>query len=210
MAQIRRRPRADAELHWGTRCLSTWHPKPHIDDPAVPEGSDDSQDQVIERLFREHNEALVRFLRARLRSYQEARDVAQEAYVRLLSLDKPGAVSYLRTFLFRTAANIAIDRRRRAEVHRRVTDLPLFHEFADKLTPERRAAGEETLQRLERLVAALPPRCQQAFVLSQRDGLNTVQIARAMNVSESMARRYVMRALLHCRTRLDLTEGVKE
>ncbi|HEY0339863.1 MAG TPA: sigma factor, partial [Steroidobacteraceae bacterium] len=72
---------------------------------------------LVDRLFREHNEALIRFLTVRVRSPQEARDVAQEAYVRLLSLDEPGAVSYLRAFLFKTAANIAVDRRRREVVH---------------------------------------------------------------------------------------------
>ena len=77
-------------------------------------GSAAARAAVIERLFREHNEALIRFLRGRVGSRNEALEVAQEAYVRLLSLDQPGAVSYLRAFLFKTAANIAIDRRRRS------------------------------------------------------------------------------------------------
>src|SRR5689334_22138496 len=106
--------------------------------PASAHPPDDAaRADLVERLFREHNEALIRFLLGRCRSYQEAREVAQEAYVRLLSLDQPGAVSYLRSFLFRTAANIAIDRQRREEVHDRTTDLPKFHEFVDTRTPER-------------------------------------------------------------------------
>src|ERR1700726_1589399 len=104
------------------------------DPPADQEAS---RAQVVERLFREHNEALIRFLRARVGSFHEAREVAQEAYVRLLSLDKPGAVSYLRAFLFKTAANIAVDRHRRDDVRSRAAELPLFQEFADTLTPER-------------------------------------------------------------------------
>src|SRR5687768_4480615 len=87
-----------------------------------------SHSEAIERLFREHNESLIRFLLLRLRSYQAAREVAQEAYVRLLSLHEPGAVSYLRAFLFRTAAHLAIDRQRREDIHSQATELPLFHE----------------------------------------------------------------------------------
>jgi DNA-directed RNA polymerase specialized sigma24 family protein len=45
--------------------------------------------ELVERLFREHNEALVRFLLARLRSRQAALEVAQEAYVRLLVWTSP-------------------------------------------------------------------------------------------------------------------------
>ena len=70
----------------------------------------DGHAQRISRLFSEHNESLVRFLATRLHSVQEAKEVAQEAYVRLLSLDDSGAVSFLRAFLFKTAANLAVDR----------------------------------------------------------------------------------------------------
>ena len=71
-----------------------------------PKGGDEADDgavcrserraALIEQLFRQHNQSLVRFLAAKLHSEQEARDVAQEAYVRVLRLDAPEAVSYLR------------------------------------------------------------------------------------------------------------------
>lgn len=65
---------------------------------------------LLARLFREHNQELFGFLCTRLRSEQDAREVAQEAYARLLQLDQPGAISLLRAYLFKTAANLAIDR----------------------------------------------------------------------------------------------------
>lgn len=132
--------------------------------------------------------------------------MAQEAYVRLLSLDEPDAVSYLRAFLFKTAANIAIDRRRRDHTHDRAVELPLFGEFADQLTPERRVASAETLDRLQRLIAAMPAKCQQSFILNQIYGMDTASVAAELELSESQVRRYVARALLHCRAQLDLKE----
>lgn len=161
---------------------------------------------LVERLFREHNDALVRFLQARLRSPQEAREVAQEAYVRVLGLDETGAVSYLRAFLFKTAANLAVDRLRREEIHLRATLLPLFHEFADVRTPERRVAAAQTLERVERLVAALPVKCRRAFVLHRFYGKDVDSIAREMNLSKRMVQTYVVRALLHCQKGLDLDQ----
>src|SRR6267142_2354599 len=74
--------------------------------------SSQERSALVNRLFREHNRSLMNFLVKRLRSAQEARDVAQEAYVRLLQLDRIGTVSYLRSYLFRTALNIATDRLR--------------------------------------------------------------------------------------------------
>lgn len=158
---------------------------------------------LVERLFREHNDSLVRFLLARLRSPQDAREVAQEAYVRLLSLDEPGAVSYLRAFLFKTAANLAVDRARRNDVRARVAEEPLFGDFADLCTPEREVAGVKAVERMGRLVAALPEKCRRAFVLNRVEGMGMPEIAKELGISERSARAYVVRALLYCRARLD-------
>src|SRR5258708_25963596 len=163
----------------------------------------ESRATVVERLFREHNEALIRFLRGRVGSHNEALEVAQEAYVRLLSLDQPGAVSYLRAFLFKTAANIAIDRRRRHQTFDKVTGRQLFAELAENRTPERQLSGEQALGRLGALIEAMPPKCRQSFVLNQIHGLNAATIATQLVITDSMVRKYVVRALLHCRAHMD-------
>jgi RNA polymerase sigma-70 factor (ECF subfamily) len=54
-----------------------------------------------------------------------------------------------------------------------------------------------------RILAALPPRCRQAFVLHRFEELDYSTIARRMKLSERMVRTYVVRALLFCRARLD-------
>jgi RNA polymerase sigma-70 factor (ECF subfamily) len=187
--------------------LIRWRTRPNDPrrSPERPPG-DVARTELVEKLFREHNEALIRFLLGRVRSYHEAREVAQEAYVRLLSLDQPGAVSYLRSFLFRTAANIAIDRQRREEVHGRATDLPAFHEFVDSRTPERQVLGEEKMARLQRIVAAMPPKCREAFVLNQFYGKDFAVVAAELSISQSMVRKYVTRALTACRAQLDLDD----
>ncbi len=175
---------------------------PHLSSDAE-EAERHARGQRVERLFREHNEALIRFLLARLGSPQEAREVAQEAYVRLLSLDEPEAVGYLRAFLFKTAANLAIDRRRRGVMHSRAMELPLFREFADVRTPERQVAGAQAVERLERLLAAMPVKCRQAFVLNRFDGMDVASISRELGLSERMVQKYIARALLFCRAGID-------
>jgi RNA polymerase sigma factor (sigma-70 family) len=173
----------------------------------MPEPDADARAGQVERLFREHNEALIRFLAARLRSRHAAREVAQEAYVRLLSLDRPpGTGSYLQALLFRTAANLATDRLRREQTFSRISDMPIFHEFADVRTPEHHASAAQTVQRLERLLAAMPQKCRQAFLLNRVEGMDFASIARVMSLSERMVRVYVERAILHCRASMDLEE----
>ena len=180
-------------------------PPPQADQVAESTPDNEvSRATVVERLFREHNEALIRFLRGRVGSHNEALEVAQEAYVRLLSLDQPGAVSYLRAFLFKTAANIAIDRRRRHQNFDKVAGRQLFTELTENRTPERQLSGEQTLRHLGALIAGMPPKCRESFVMNQIQGLDVATIARRLGITDSMVRKYVVRALLHCRAHIDL------
>lgn len=160
--------------------------------------------ELVTGLFREHNEALIRFLALRLRSHQEAKEVAQEAYVRLLKLDRPGAVSFLRAFLFKTAANLAVDRIRREQASRRLRqDTGFLEELSGQPTPEQSASDAQDLRLAERLIDELPPKCRRAFLLHKVYGLDFPDIARQMGLGERMVRTYVVRAVLYCRAGLD-------
>ena len=151
----------------------------------------------IESLFREHNETLLRFLRARLHSEADAREAAQEAYVRLLQLDHPGQLSFLRAYLFRIAANVATDLLRRRTVQNRAQQDTLFFETDAPATQERALQAREQLAAVEVALSELPPRCREAFLLSRREGWASGRIAAHLGVSDRMVRLYLVRALEH-------------
>lgn len=178
----------------------------HASETVQPDG--ESRAQLVERLFREHNEILVGFLAARLRSRQEALEVAQEAYVRMLNLDESNAVSFLRAFLFKTAANIAIDRMRSRERRQQLREAALFEEFREPPTPERELVGAQEVAVVERVIAELPPKCRRAFLLNRIHGLEPAEIARQMEVAERTVRHYILQALLRCRAALDEAQSV--
>jgi RNA polymerase sigma factor (sigma-70 family) len=157
----------------------------------------------IAGLFRDHNSALLRFAAAKLGSEQEARDVAQEAYVRLLQLDRPETISYLRAFLFKITSNLAMDRlraRRRAPPAQSVLDEELV---TFDLSPERQCAGQEMVAIMNSALLELPAKCREIFVLHRVDGLSRAEIASRMGLGERMVRLYMARALEHVRRRLD-------
>src|SRR5688572_10049197 len=86
-------------------------PEPQMPNVGSQTGLDRSAHaEMLARLIEEHNRALHAFLMMRVRDEQEAQEVAQEAYVQILQLHQPGAVNFLRSYLFKTAANIAINR----------------------------------------------------------------------------------------------------
>jgi RNA polymerase sigma factor (sigma-70 family) len=170
----------------------------------------DSHAQRISRLFSEHNESLIHFLATRLRSVQEAKEVAQEAYVRLLSLEDSGAVSFLRAFLFKTAANLAVDRIRSRNRQQQAHDAGLCDESREAPTPDREAASAQEVEIVRRLIGELPPKCRHAFLLHRVHGAEFSEIAQEMGLSERMIRHYVLRAVLYCRAGLDAAQSCKE
>lgn len=172
-----------------------------------PSASEESSIDVA-GLFREHNAALLRFAAAKLGSEHEAREVAQEAYVRLLQLDRRQTIGFLRAYLFKTAANLASDRlraRRRLPAHVTVGDEDIF-EFA--LCPERQCAGAEMVAVVDRALAELPQKCRQVLLLYRVEGLTRSEIGRKLGIGERMVRLYMARALEHLRRRLDEASGV--
>ena len=169
-----------------------------------------SHAQRISRLFSEHNESLIQFLATRLRSAQEAKEVAQEAYVRLLSLEDSGAVSFLRAFLFKTAANLAVDRIRSRNRQQQALDAGLCDESREAPTPDREAASAQEVEIVRRLIGELPPKCRHAFLMHRVHGAELSEIAQEMGLSERMVRHYVLRAVLYCRAGLDAAQSCKD
>ena len=166
-------------------------------EPAGEEAPEDSA-AAIGRLFREHNRKLVGFLVTRLRNEQEAKEVAQEAYVRLLQLEaRPGTVSYLRSYLFRVAENLATDRLRQRRVRNHIDRLDSDDDLFEDARAERSAIAEQELALLKRAVAELPEICREVFVLHKLADRPIEEVARLTNLKERMVRRYVRRALVY-------------
>lgn len=171
---------------------------------SEPERESTSQAERVAQLFKAHNQALVNYLAVRLRSLQEAKEVAQEAYVRLLRLDRPGTASFLRVYLFKIASNLAIDRQRRRGRYARFEQTALLEEVAPGLDePERRLLAGEALQTLGDCLRELPEKCSRALVMYRLDGLGQETIARRLGVTPRMVRYYLTYALDYCRLRVD-------
>lgn len=163
--------------------------------------------KTADQLVREFNQSLVRMLQARLGSYEDAREVAQEAYAKLLNLGDGAAVNFHRAYLFRTAQNLATDLlRRRAYTEKSGHDI-LDFEVDPLANPLRVVAATQIMERLPALLAELPPKCAQAFRLVRVDQMSFGDAAIRLNLTERMIRIHVARALAHCQQRL---EGISE
>ena len=187
--------------------IPDWHSGSGMEGPDAPSSSEQEapvkdQGKRIAELFESHNRTLMRFLTYRLKSSQEAKEVAQEAYVRMLQLDALNGVSYLRAFLFKTAANLAADRLKSASRRGRIGRLEFFDAHDSAPSAESAVAADEELTTVVRAIEELPPKCRYAFIMNRFYGYELSEVARLMNLSERMVRIYVGRALVFCRERL--------
>lgn len=160
--------------------------------------------QEVERLFRDHNDALVRFLTLRLQSRNEAREVAQEAYVRLLQLERTDVSGFLRAYLFRIAGNLAIDRLRRRATESRLQGEELFPGLTERPPePETLAMQGQRVDQVRAFLQELPQPVRDAFLLFRVEDMDQESIAKRLGLSDRMVRNHVTRAMLYCRLRLD-------
>jgi RNA polymerase sigma factor (sigma-70 family) len=167
----------------------------------------ESTPAAVSQLFRDHNHMLVRYLTVRLQSVQEAKEVAQESFARLLQLQQPGAPGLLRAYLFTTATNLAIDRLRHRKTQRRAEEQPaLWRELtatpADLGDPAEQLLAREQAEQLVGYLQELPTKCQRVFDLHRLQGVPQRAVAVRLGFSERMVRRYVTYTMVYCHLRL--------
>ena len=163
----------------------------------------------VQETIRAYHDSLLRFLRQRLRVKEDAADVAQEAYVRLLQYEGSKSITSPSSMLFRIAINVANDLGRAAQSRRAADQVSL--ETVDLVSeipgPERELAAEQELQVLYGVIDQLPPKCRNVFLLSRVKRMTYPQIARHCGISVKMVEKHISHALAICASKVGGSEG---
>lgn len=132
----------------------------------------------------------------------DAEDAAHDAIECLLKADASVALK-ARGYLFRAAGHRLIDRWRRQD---RIEHVPLDElDDADQpalLDPESPVRAARLADDLAKVLAELPPKCREAFVLNRIEGWTQAEVATHLGLSKNMIERYVMRAIEFVRDRM--------
>jgi RNA polymerase sigma factor (sigma-70 family) len=163
----------------------------------------------LDELATRYYDRLVRFLKRRSRSVEDAADLAQDTFVRLSSADL-GEIHKPESFLFTTALNLLRDQARSAQARHAANTMSVEEIQLTCPAPqtERLLDGEQRIRVLESALSELKPKCRAVFVLFHFDGVPQRDIADQLRISVSMVEKYVKQASNHCQKRLDeLNEG---
>lgn len=162
---------------------------------------------MLTTLSKEHGASLVRFLTRRLKSVEDAEDIAQAALLRIQKLDDSVSLDNPKAYLFQVANNLAIDSMRRNDILQRYLQTETLRNESQNaegaLSPERILAAQQQLQKVQHAIAKLPVKFRQAFLLHRKNGMSYSEIATEMGVSVSSVEKYILQALRECRRALE-------
>lgn len=163
------------------------------------------RDSSFEDFYNAHHHELVRYLKARGASRDDAQDVAQESLIKIVRYQEQPA-HVLKILLYRIALNGLCDLRRRGtsrldsshvDVDDEKTQIP-----CDLPQPEHYAENQQELARVRDAISRLPERCREVYLLNRVDGMSYSDISRHFGISVKTVEKHIGKALSSLREQL--------
>jgi RNA polymerase sigma-70 factor (ECF subfamily) len=161
---------------------------------------------AFEQLVRAHDQSVLRLAMNLLRSPDDARDVYQEAFLRVYrNLDSFRFDCSFHTWLYRIVTNICLDQLRKRKVRKEesavvetsdgpIDRMEVFAEEAAHANPERTLWNRELKQRIETALQDLTPRERMVFELRHYQGMRLRNIGETLGTTEEAAKNCLFRA----------------
>ena len=134
---------------------------------------------------------------------KEIEDIVQETYVHVCQVDGKNEIKSPRSFIYKTARNLALDHVKRAEYRladsfdaTEDSELPTSQLPADSTLDQ--ACSEEEFSKFCDAVRYLPVRCRRAFVLKKVYGYSQREIAKVMQISERTVEKHISSGIKRC------------
>ncbi|MGD9540944.1 methanobactin precursor domain-containing sigma factor [Methylocystis sp.] len=154
--------------------------------------------ETINRLFRSHHRDLITRAR-RVIGSDDAEDMVQEAYLKMLESDHGDLVANTRGYVSKMTCTLAIDALRRQRTHARaIAENSAWFQAAARearIAPAIEALG--LALEFQAALAQLPRSCRQIFFMNRILGFSHSEIAQEIGVSLRTVNRKLGQALEH-------------
>jgi RNA polymerase sigma-70 factor, ECF subfamily len=146
--------------------------------------------EAVQKLFQAHGEAVYRFAAVLVRHHQDAEDVVQETFLKLVRhLDGQGDATNLRGWLFTVAAHAARDRQRR-----RSRWMP-WRSTHDRQVPPAALPDEDGRLKMARDALGRLPQRDRLLLALRAQGLSYREIGAAAGIAPASVGRLLARAV---------------
>lgn len=150
---------------------------------------DQRRGERVAEWMRRWNSGLTRFLERKVPT-PDAQDLAQEVYLRLLRSEQIDLIAEPQAYLYRVASNVAAEWRMRA-CHRKPHSAEELDALMDAASPESLVDAALSAARFDSALRDLTPMVRAVMYLKLRDSMTHEEIARHLNITSRMVRRYL-------------------
>ena len=157
----------------------------------------------VDKLFERYRRPLLRYLKGLLSSPDDAEDIVQETYARLLQAQSLDSAEHrIRGYIFKIATNLAHDRFR----EQRARGVQVTYEESElsdsALEPDRIVDFGQGLETIKQTLMEIRPRSRQVFLLRASEQLSYQEIAARLGISTRTVEREMRHAIDLCQRRL--------
>jgi RNA polymerase sigma-70 factor (ECF subfamily) len=189
-------------------------PAPAVDETALIRAAQQGDQDAFEQLVRSYDRPVLRLAMNLLRSPEDARDVYQEAFLRVYrNLGSFRLDSSFQTWLYRIVTNLCLDHLRRRKVRREepvvaqtqdgtVDYMQNVREERADVDPQRSLLSKELGERIRQVLGDLTPRERTVFKLRHYQGLRLKDIGETLGTSEEAAKNCLFRVTQKMRVAL--------
>jgi len=157
-----------------------------------------NRSQELEVIYSDHHRWLVNFLRRKLGNIDNANDLAQDTFARILAGCDNEVIREPRAYLTTIASRLTAQYFRRLALERAYLDALAGMPEETAPSPETRMLVVEALTAVSRVLDGLSPRVRDIFLLSQLDGLTYAEISSQFDMSVNAVQKSMIRAFQHC------------
>jgi RNA polymerase sigma-70 factor (ECF subfamily) len=152
-------------------------------------------------MYVDHHSWLVSWLRRKLGGADQATDLAQDAFVRILAVQESRRELTLqepRAYLTTIAHRLLINHVKRVSLEQAYLDVLSQMPEPETMSAETRMLILETLHEIDAMLDGLGNKVREAFLLSQLEGLTYAEIAERLGVTDRTVKRYMAAAFEQC------------
>lgn len=185
-----------------------------VDEAAVIRAVQHGDQDAFEQLVRAYDQSVLRLAMNLLRSAEDARDVYQEAFLRVYrNIHTFRFDCSFHTWLYRIVTNLCLDHMRKRKVRKEeptvlaTNDGPLDRMDAvpeDRVDgdPQRHLFSGQVRRRIKEVLGELTPRERMVFELRHYQGLRLRRIGEVLGTTEEAAKNCLFRATQKMRAAL--------
>lgn len=151
-------------------------------------------------VYRESRQGLVRYVSQFFRRAQEAEDVVQEAFVKVIEAQRKREIAAPKAYLYQTARNTALAElgKKSAKLTDALEDvLPESDLFLTR-SMEEQFEAKENFEVFCRAVRSLPVKCRRVYVLCRVYGFSQKEVAEHMGIGLKGVEGHLARATRRC------------